>query len=1152
MNWRKWLVRGMVYTFMVAFVVLFIAYQILTNPTATRRKVLDKLNERFLGATVSLESARLNLLDGISISELRMARRDDLDKTDFLYVPSGIIYHDKEHVLDGKLALLKIVLNRPQLRVLIDRNGRCNLLGLLGPVGRDERMPTIVIQEGTIVLEDRRLTAGKPILELRNINLTILNDPLPQLLINGNGQTDVLGALQVHAEAERVGGAFHANLELPAIAIGPGLVQRLAEFFPDVGLHLRQLKASGKMQIGLSWQPAGRPVLGLTVSGEINDGHFNHARLPHPIDQIEARFECLNDPPPAGEKNAAEDGDVGHPSLLNLRFPTIRITGLANSARLEANIRDLVVPRLGKAAALDSGESPTRANNLEPGLSPGLEKCPMGATVPREDQPRPLSTSLVSQFEDELPLRELTYSIEHMAVTPDLFRYLPEPLQALNEDYKPCGPVSITHRYQRPRPGKWEKQYVMQPEGMEAEFIKFPYPLHGITGVIERTHGSDHAQHISLDLAGYGGDRPVTLKGTVDGEKAVAAIQLEITANNVPLDERLLHALPVRQQALAAQFHAEGLADVKAYIKRARGEHDFANQYVVAVHDAALNYDIFPYRLEQVKGVLELLPDHWVCREFRGIHPATAPNSDFHDGDRISTEVITEVVHVPHGGEICLQGRSFPPTLEQTRNGITGAGRVQLLIQGKNVQVNKELEEALAPPNIPARVALQRTWRTMGLGGRMNFDAEVLDVLGQPKDIDVSVNLRGCSMRPKFFEYNLTDLAAKVHYSHDLVDVRDVQARHGASQLAFKQAQVMLRADDGFQARIGDPQPLGRLAPNFVARGMMVDSSFLAALPPALRKGLGALQLEGSVDLQTALVIDQKDPNKAPVIWWDGGVALPGNTILAGVPVRDIQGGIATCGRFDGQQLEGMVGNLLLDKASVLGQPVNNLKAQIQVSPDSPQTLRLRNLSAQFFGGQVGVEARVEFAPKLAYDMVAYGTGIQLEQFGRHNMGSTSEIQGPTMVALHLSGNGAEIVDLKGNGQIDVPSGKLYHLPLIVDMLKAIVGRSLDGTAFEQVHTTFAIENGKLQFSELELLGNAVNLRGQGSVNLDGSHINLDFNVDLGWMRVFPAAVTFIPHAISDQLFKIKMRGRVGDVHFEKVPLPNVVEPIKKVFGKSS
>lgn len=299
MSWRKWLVRGLVYSAFAGLLLLFLVYYLVTNPTAARKMVLDKLGAKFLGATITLQSARLNLLEGITVNELRMARRDDLDKNDFLYVPAAVIYPDKEQLLHGPCALRKIVLNRPQLRLLVDRNGRCNLLGLLAPVDPNERVPTLIFQQGTLIIEDRRLAAARPILEIRNLQLTVRNDPLPVLLIEGSGQTDVLGPVQITAQAQRVGGAFSSSLELAAIPFGPVLVQRLSELWPDLAVHLRQFQALARVQAVLSYQPTAPMPLGLSLTCQVGKGHLTHARLPFALENLELGLSLVNDPRPS-------------------------------------------------------------------------------------------------------------------------------------------------------------------------------------------------------------------------------------------------------------------------------------------------------------------------------------------------------------------------------------------------------------------------------------------------------------------------------------------------------------------------------------------------------------------------------------------------------------------------------------------------------------------------------------------------------------------------------------------------------------------------------------------------------------------------------------------------------------------------------------
>src|SRR5439155_1407326 len=113
---RKWLVRGLVFSVVVVAAAAVWLYQHWANPTVVRQVVVTKLAGYFNGANITLDSAHMRLLGGIDVSELHLSRRDDVQKADFLYVPAAVIYHDKEHVLNGKLGINKIELNRPRLR----------------------------------------------------------------------------------------------------------------------------------------------------------------------------------------------------------------------------------------------------------------------------------------------------------------------------------------------------------------------------------------------------------------------------------------------------------------------------------------------------------------------------------------------------------------------------------------------------------------------------------------------------------------------------------------------------------------------------------------------------------------------------------------------------------------------------------------------------------------------------------------------------------------------------------------------------------------------------------------------------------------------------------------------------------------------------
>ena len=334
--------------------------------------------------------------------------------------------------------------------------------------------------------------------------------------------------------------------------------------------------------------------------------------------------------------------------------------------------------------------------------------------------------------------------------------------------------------------------------------------------------------------------------------------------------------------------------------------------------------------------------------------------------------------------------------------------------------------------------------------------------------------------------------------------------------------------------------------------GLRADGDLLAAVPAPVRKGLDAVQLETPVDVETRLRVDAPpDPAVPPVIWWDGGARLHEAKLRTGVELSGVEGYVYCCGSHDGHQLDqGLLGNVLLSQVTVFGQPVSNLRGHFEISADKPDRFCIRDLNAELFAGNVGCEAKVDFGSTLRYEVVLHALGIDLEKFGRHNLGPRVAIQGPATASLALWGEGTEVAGLKGNGNVGVASGKLYQLPVLLDLIKGFGLRLPDRTAFEQAHLDFGIDGEKVQVRTLELYGNAISLRGQGTMNINGGDLNLDFNAD--WARfgqVLPTGISALPRAISDQLLKIKLRGSLGSPRFEKELAPGLVEPVKRVFG---
>jgi hypothetical protein len=660
--------------------------------------------------------------------------------------------------------------------------------------------------------------------------------------------------------------------------------------------------------------------------------------------------------------------------------------------------------------------------------------------------------------------------------------------------------------------GKWgRRNLALIPEGMSGRFENFKYPLEKIRGKLDIDLGTPV---VTAALTGYSGNRPVTIAGDWKGAGvAAAAVDLHIEATDLPLDEKLFTALPPEQEALARSFHPAGLGDFDIRIRHTPGRPatEFNNHYRAAIHHGRLEWTEFPYVLEDVRATLDIFPRHWELRDLRGRRK---------------------------GGEFRAAGRSLPPQAGHT----PGEAQIQIEIDGKNVPLDADLKRALTP-----RPNLYKAWERFVPSGAMNFTAKIDRLPRQAQDLDVTVDVRGCTVVPQFFKYALTDLSGQFHYCKNHVQLRNIQARHGQSRVLIPRGEVALYPGGEVYVKF----------PHLQADPLIPDVDFRKALPSALRTVCETLQIKDPIKVDTELITSQSgEPGSLPVIYWNGLMTLRDARFQVGVPVDHVSGVVGCVGLHDCRQVQGMNCNIELDRASLFNQPFQHIHTKIDILKDAPDVMVV-SVKAPVFGGQISGPGRIELGSTVRYELDLTASEIKLEDFGRHNLGPGAKFNGLIGGRLHLTGKSSGVESLEGNGSLDMPQGgRLYNLPLVLDLLKFLGLRWPDQTLFEQAHAVYSIHGERVQFNQLDLFGNVISLHGQGDMKLDGSDVRLDFIPVWGRIeQVLPPIWQNIPSAIGKNLLKIEVRGKVGeknDLHFHKKPVPALVDPLMEMQERFS
>ncbi len=221
-------------------------------------------------------------------------RKDDPDKSEILHVPSAVVYHNKQKLLEGELVLSKVVLHRPRLRVVRSKDGAWNLQGIGGKLQPNLALPTIVIHQGTLVFEDRGEGGTGKILELSGVDLRLVNDPLPQITIEGSASSEVAGKLRILGQWQRYSQDVTLNVEAEQISMAGIVVERLEKLCPFGTLDGLKLEGKADLKADVAFHPGLSQPLSYDASLKVTNASLQHPKLPLPLEQLNVSIRCSN------------------------------------------------------------------------------------------------------------------------------------------------------------------------------------------------------------------------------------------------------------------------------------------------------------------------------------------------------------------------------------------------------------------------------------------------------------------------------------------------------------------------------------------------------------------------------------------------------------------------------------------------------------------------------------------------------------------------------------------------------------------------------------------------------------------------------------------------------------------------------------------
>lgn len=1177
---RKWLIRSLFPLLLLVGIGVGLWVHAFMNPQYVRQQLVLYLEREFPEYRVEIGSAYLRLFGGISVWDLRMTRKDDPTGQPVVVIPQALLAHDKEAFQNGELVLRKIELTGLRVRLEKRLDGTFNLADLIRTdKKKDGESPTALIcRKSSVSYTDHRLSP-EVILDLREFDFTVLNDPSTVFAAEVLMPNSPLGPIRLQGRYDINSGDRFANVDFNAVRFGPEATRLLALVNPDAAKQVESLQGSATAHLKISYQSDQPSPWKHDLKLELKECYFKHPELPIELADLSVKARCTN----------------GH-------LIVERATATSGPAQITLSL-DLPIKPANIETAL-AGEKADRLP-MKPWGKPEEKRNPLLLQTMfehlqpvKEARPTPLAVGIAPESEDgselwqrlESRLRKLDLAVSHLPLTKDLFARLPPKLQSIQKLLSPEGAVSLNLEFRRDGEN-WSKRCTIRPEGFTARYEDYPYPVTNMRGQLDQLFCPEAPDLLTVDLTGLAAGKLVTIKGHVRGEDPELDMDLKIAANGLPLDDKeLIDALPQPYPALVRQMRASGRGDLSISIKhnaetrRLYGPDEFDNEFYLSIFDGNFNHQNFPYPLERVQGTVYLRtqPIHpTLLPAVPGVPP---PQQKAWGG--IGYLELRDFAAVHGSSKLKFSGRKEPTT---------GGAALTIKVDARGLELDQDLYDSMALLKLSdvANVFRPRGRMNCILQARLFQRGEALmspeSTFDPSEDLEVSFAFAGASLQPTFFPYQLDDTMGQLTYNKKRVELFDFSARHGDSQVRIARSEVILRPNGGHWSDVRDL----RVAP------LVFDEALLGAVSPGLRKAITSLDLKGGLSLHaTRLVIDEQEgssrprmlptpepvpafargyspefnadsppysqrgdstPNKdapLPTVYWDGKLVFNNASLNAGVPFENLMGSFATRGLYEGDKFGRVIANLSLESSKVVRQPVQEMVARFEINPKEPNVVKVPMIRGFLYGGEVGGEARLVLRDYPRFDLKLNATRIRLEEIAKQQkLTSKVQLEGLATAQVYLQNPPDEKTGrpmLQGGGSIDVPNGKLLNLPHILDLLKVLKGKPPDETFFEEAKILFRIRGNRVMIGQLDLLGNAISLGGEGEMNLDGTNMSLEFYTV--WTRVnnlLAPPLNDVTAVFSKAFFKVFVKGELGGkTEIRKEAVPAVIEPVKRLLDR--
>lgn len=665
-------------------------------------------------------------------------------------------------------------------------------------------------------------------------------------------------------------------------------------------------------------------------------------------------------------------------------------------------------------------------------------------------------SGIVRRYSPENP-GEFVVVADEVELDDRLNTLLNERGRAVLAQINPSGRAKVSLRMLLTPAGVKLEQAEVLPLECTVRHQKFPYPVEGVTGEARLADGVWKFENTS----GWAGKRKVFLTGHFD---PVGSALVEVKTESVAVDDTFIETAPPELQKILHTLNLRGRADAVYRLVRPTPDQPYRHELEARLLNCRMDYEYFPYELTNLNGRVVWRDGNWFFEELTAEHQAAT-----------------------------LAGEGSYVHQEQA------PGKLSLIIRSSGTEFDPALRRAIPK-------YLDDVWEAVDPAGLFNSRTLVEWTPGQSPTVEIQdLELTNASFMLRAFPYKVEQAQGHLSWKGDKLAIGRVTGVNRETRLEF-------RGDGTFPA---DPTQMWNVhLDELLVSDLDPDRRFRKVLPNPLRQMVddldprkGLISLEGELDFKGV-----GSAGEHFTAAWNLDTIFSGGTVTVGIDVNNIYGKITSEGEWNEYQEIHNVGQFDVESLTLNGYQFTQVKGPWEVHNDKlvvgsakavelvttdglkPNLAPHERVQARAIDGIFFLDGEIGLTRPFPYNILVKMQDTRLEKFSAEYLAGQRNLRGVMNGWLSLRGDSSAppggktantYASMKGNGELHIMPAALYELPAIMQIFRIIQFLPAASPAFAEAHMIFDIAKSQINFRQISLLGDAINLYGLGYVHFD-------------------------------------------------------------------